>query len=252
VDVRGFLEGLPGLYDGWGRPSARPRDGRFAALLGRVRGMTAPGVLQLLNAAAGRLGEGEAYVEVGCFRGATLAGALLGHPAVPAHAADDFSEFDPHGRNADALRSNLEVLGLARQVRFRRADFEAFLPALAREGVRAGVYLYDGAHDYRSQLLGLLLAAPLLAPRALVVLDDANEPAVRQAAWDFMAVRRECRLLLDLPTPGNGDPSFWNGLYVLGWEAGSDNGHGPDDFRRARQPGLLRALYGLQTAGPGA
>jgi hypothetical protein len=47
--------------------------------------------------------------------------------------------------------------------------------------VTFGVYFYDGSHDYRSQLLGLLLAVPLLARRALLVLDDGNWPAVRQA-----------------------------------------------------------------------
>jgi hypothetical protein len=45
-------------------------------------------------------------------------------------------------------------------------------------------------------LLGLLLAVPILAERALLVIDDDNWSAVRQAAWDFWASRPEGQLLL--------------------------------------------------------
>jgi hypothetical protein len=250
VDVQRFVREVPGLFRDWGKPSARAVSDRFAQVLQRVRGMTTPGVLQLLNHAVGCLEAGEAYVEVGCFQGATLIGALLGHSQCPAYAADNFSEFDPRGENERALRGNLEAFGLSRQVHFRRQHFEPFLRELGQAGVRAGVYLYDGAHDYRSQLLGLLLAVPLLAPRALLVVDDSNFPAVKQATWDFLAIRPECRLLLELPTPGNGDPTFWNGLYVLGWEAGSDNGYDAALLGARRQQALLTSLDVLQEVNP--
>jgi hypothetical protein len=237
---------LPGLYHDWGQPSVRPKSDRFAQVLARVPGMTTPSVLQLLNLATGLLGEGEAYCEVGCWRGATLIGALLGRPGCVAHAADDFSQFDPRGDNEAALGRNLGAFGLAGQVRFRRQHFEPFVRELRGSGVRVGVYLYDGAHDYRSQLLGLLLAVPLLAERALIVVDDGNFAAVKQATWDFLAAQPPCRLLLELPTPGNGDPSFWNGLYVLGWEAGGDNGYGWEELSRQRQAALLTSLEVLQ------
>jgi hypothetical protein len=207
-----FFERLPGLYEGWGTPAAHPRSTQFQQVLRRVRGMTSAGVLQLLNWAVSCLGPGEAYCEVGCLQGATLIGALLGNPGRAARAADNFCEFEPGGCNRAALLENLSAFGLRPQVRLHEQGFEEFLRAERGGGLRVGVYLYDGAHDYRSQLLGLLLAVPLLAERALLVVDDSNCPTARQAAWDFMAARPECRLLLDLPTPGNGHPSFWNGL----------------------------------------
>jgi hypothetical protein len=108
------------------------------------------------------------------------------------------------------------------------------------------VYFYDGVHDYRAQLLGLLLAAPVLARRALVVVDDANWPAVRQATWDFLAVRREARLVLDLPTPGNCHPTFWNGLMVLAWDAEGRNGYDWPALRAVRQRETLESLDLLQ------
>jgi hypothetical protein len=246
MHVEHFLATLPSLYEGWGAPAVRPRDGRFAGVLSRVRGMTAPCVLQLLNHAVGCLGEGECYCEVGCFQGATVVGALLGHAGRAALAADNFSEFDPQGHNRAALLGNLGAFGLRGQVRFHDQGFEDFLLGLRGGGAKVGAYFYDGAHDYRSQLLGLLLAVPLLAGRALLVVDDGNWPAARQAAWDFLAVRPEARPLLDLRTPGNGHPTFWNGLLVLGWEAGGDNRFGPEDLRRGRQPALLESIYALQ------
>jgi hypothetical protein len=245
MDHQRFLERLPTLYEDWGKPSVRPRSAGYAEVLASMRAMTTANVLQLLNFALEFLEDGEVHCEVGCLQGATLIGALRGRPSCVAYAVDDFSEFNTDGQNHSALLRNLAVFGVDGQVRFHNQDFEEFLLDRRREGVRIGVYFYDGPHDYRSQLMGLLLAAPLLAERALIVVDDSNCVGVKQAAWDFMAARPECRLLLDLPTPGNGDPSFWNGLYVLGWDAGGDSGYRGDVLRRARQTALLEALNKL-------
>jgi hypothetical protein len=56
----------------------------------------------------------------------------------------------------------------------------------------------------------------------------------------------EARLLLALRTPGNGHPIFWNGLLVLGWEAGGDNRYDAEALRRGRQPALLESIDALQ------
>src|SRR5262249_5700570 len=85
-------------------------------------------------------------------------------------------------------------------------------------GRRVGVYFYDAGLDYCMQPLGLLPVGPFLAERALLVVDDSNEPPVQQANRDFVATHPACRLVPDLPTPGNGHPSFWNGLQVLACE----------------------------------
>ena len=215
MDHQRFCQTLPTQYLDWGHPTVRPRNPEFARLLGAVPGMTTPNVTQFLNHAVAGLGDGEDYCEVGCFRGATLCGALAGHPTRVGIAVDNFSQFDPHGQNRAALADNLRRLGLTAQVLFLDRDFADALLDLRRSGRRVGVYFYDGAHDYRSQLLGLLLVLPLLADHALLVVDDTNDPAPRQATLDFLAARPEARLALDLPTPGNCHPSFWNGLMAL-------------------------------------
>ena len=246
MDYEGFLQELPGLYHDWGTATVRPRSDRFQAVLQRVRGMTTANVLQLLNAAVAHLEPDESYCEIGCFQGATLIGALLDQPERRAYAADNFSEFDAAGQNQRLLLENLAAFALGPSVRFANQDFEDYFRSLRTSPPQVGVYLYDGAHDYRSQLLGLLLAVPFLAKRALLVVDDSNCPTVQQATWDFMAVRPECRLLLELPTPCNGHPSFWNGVFVLGWDSASHNGYSSDTFRRGRQAKLLESLDVLQ------
>ena len=91
MDVQRFVRELTALYHDWGRPTVRPKDDRLDGVLHRVRGMSTVNVLRLLNSAVGCLDEGECYLEVGSFHGATLIGALLGHPHRTAYAAKSAS-----------------------------------------------------------------------------------------------------------------------------------------------------------------
>jgi protein O-GlcNAc transferase len=238
-----FRARLPALFDGWGTPDARPRDPRFARLAAAGRCLSAPGTLQLLNLAVGLLEPGEVYCEVGSYRGCTLAGALSGNERARALAVDDFSQFDAAGTGRAELARGLDRLGLRPHVEIVDAPFERhFLEAPAVP--RIGVYLYDAAHDHRSQLMGLLLAAPFLADRALIVVDDANWAAPRQAAADFCACRPEARLALTLLTRAVDHPSFWNGLLVVEWDRAFPAA--PGRHRRLveqGEPGLVACLH---------
>lgn len=221
MDYQRFIQQLPALYDNWGTAAVQPKALAFQGILQCIQGMTTANVLQLLNFAVACMEPNEVYCEVGCFQGSTLTGALLNHPDRMAYAIDNFSEFDFAHENQAKLMQNLAAFGLDEQVFFCNQDFEAFFANLRSLDTtdRIGVYLYDGAHDYRSQLMGLLLAKPFLADRALIIVDDSNWDPVQQANWDFIAAHPQCSLLLDLPTPGNGHPTFWNGLQILSWDA---------------------------------
>jgi len=240
MDYLTFLETCPPLrWLGHRRgPAARDalrRGAEPGARADRAR------VLQLLNSAVAGLGPGECYLEVGTFQ-ATLIGALLGTTGRRPRRWDDFSEFDPGGRNRESCGRTWPRTDWRTGCGSTTRHFEAFFRDRPASAAPVGVYLYDGAHDYRSQLLGLLLARPHLAQRALMVVDDANWPYVRQSVWDFLAARRRPELLLDLPTSSNGHGSFWNGLLVLAW-----------DRTRLRRPrlarreaGVVESLYHLQ------
>ncbi len=247
MDYPKFIAQLPALYESWGQESIRPKSGKFQAVLDQITGMTTPNVLQLLNFAVECLEPGEVYCEVGCFQGSTLIGALLDHPDRMAYAVDNFSEFDFTGENQESLMQNLVNFGIEEQVLFCNQGFEEFFADLRelQNTDRIGVYLYDGAHDYRSQLMGLLLAEPFLADRALIVVDDSNWDGVQQANLDFIATHPQCELVLDLPTPANGHPSFWNGVQVLSWDRNANHSRSWIDLYKKRKVALIQAIYDI-------
>jgi protein O-GlcNAc transferase len=247
MDYQRFLKELPSFYADWGAETVQPKSDRFQQVLSRVRGMTTPNVLQLLNSAVGCMESGEIYCEVGSFQGSTLIGALLDRPDCMAYAVDNFSEFDPSGEGEANLAANLAAFGLVDQVCFCNQDFEAFFYDLGQlqSEDKIGVYLYDGAHDYRSQLMGLLLARPFLAEQALIVVDDSNWSAVQQANWDFIAAHPQCRLELDLSTPQNGHHTFWNGLQLLSWDTRRTSPCEWEEIQSHRNIELLNAIYDL-------
>lgn len=247
MDYQRFKQQLPTLYHHWGDEAVQPKDSQFQAVLQRIQGMTTANVLQLLNVAVACMEPGEVYCEVGCFQGSTLTGALLNHPDRMAYAIDNFSEFDAAHENQPKLMQNLAAFGLDEQVFFCDQDFESFFADLRLLDTtdRIGVYLYDGAHDYRSQLMGLLLAKPFLADRALIIVDDSNWEPVQQANWDFIAAHPQCRLLLDLPTPGNGHPTFWNGLQILSWDVESTDHYDWATLQTASKPAFIQAMSHL-------
>jgi hypothetical protein len=259
MDIQKFVSGLPDLYDNWGQESVRPKSDIFHEALQKIQGMTTPNVMQLLNFAVACMEPDEIYCEIGCFRGSTLIGALLNHPNVRAYAVDNFSEFDAQGINESILLDNLTTFGSRDQVLFFNSDFEEFFLDFrqfwqANQGdqeiesflpQKIGVYLYDGPHDYRSQIMGLLLARDFLADPALIIVDDSNWRPVKQANWDFLAAHRQCQLLMDLPTPNNGHPTFWNGLHLLGWNQEVACHYSLETFQQARDRALIQDIYQL-------
>jgi protein O-GlcNAc transferase len=162
-------------------------------------------------------------------------------------AVDNFSAFDPQANNERALRQHLAQFHIEPQVRFYPQDFGEFFLTLRQARPSTGVYFYDGTHDYRSQLLGLMLVEPFLADRALLIVDDTNCPAVQQANWDFMLAYPACRLLAELPTPRNCSPTFWNGLQILAWDRQQPQHQEWSTFQQKRQTPLLESLHLLQS-----
>lgn len=248
MDYQRFFEQLPSLYEDWGKESIRPKSNRFQSALSQIQGMTTPNIMQLLNFAVACMEKDEVYCEVGTYRGSTLVGAMLDRRERMAYAVDNFSLFDPDGINLDILKKNLANFGLEDRVLFCNQDFEDFLADLGEIQTedKIGVYLYDGAHDYRSQLMGLLLMKPFLADRALIIVDDANWPTVKQANNDFVATHPECQFLLEFFTPVDGHHTFWNGIQVFSWDRSRTSRHSKDDLQRRREQSVIASLFNLQ------
>lgn len=248
MDYQRFIETLPDLYYDWNQELVRPKSNQFQQVLEQVKGMTTANLMQLLNFAVECMESSEIYCEVGCFQGSTLIGALLNHPEKMAYAVDNFSEFDPSGENLDKLTQNLARFGLEEQIFFCNQDFENFFFSLRELNIedKIGVYLYDGAHDYRSQILGLLLVRPFLAEQALIIVDDSNWSAVQQANWDFIAAHPQCQMLLDLPTLKDGHFTFWNGIQVLSWDNKRNYNYDSSEINKQRNKTFIQAIYNWQ------
>ncbi|MGA7932764.1 MAG: tetratricopeptide repeat protein, partial [Kovacikia sp.] len=144
--------------------------------------------------------------------------------------------------------ANLTRFDLQEQVFFCCQDMEEFFADLRDAGLedKIGVYFYNGASDYRSQLLGLLLAKPFLADQALIVVSQADVSMVRQAASDFLVAHAQARLLLDLSTVNLGYSAFGQGLLVLGWDVTPAQPTTPFDWRQWRDENTIRAIQGLE------
>jgi hypothetical protein len=107
MDVGRFERELPRLFERFPE-SPRPRDRRFEEVLEAVPGLARENNLALLNLAAGLLGSGESYVEVGSYRGTSLIAAMLGNDGEFV-AIDDFS-FEEATR--EGLEASLQRFGL--------------------------------------------------------------------------------------------------------------------------------------------
>jgi predicted O-methyltransferase YrrM len=210
MDVERVLRELPGLFAAFPR-SETPLDRRLQPLCQAVEGLSEENNLVLLALAAGCLEDGEAYLEAGSYRGRSLIAAALGG-ARTAIGIDNFSfdDSDPAG-----LAANLERFGVGDRVRMIDGDTVAVL----REGglPPVGVFFYDADHSTEATRAALDAVRPLLAPSALIVMDDAEWPKVRAATDAFVEANREAALGLRIAGRADGQPWWWDGMDLVAW-----------------------------------
>ncbi len=215
MDTEAFERELAALYGGDLR-AATPLDRRRQPIAAAVQGWTTENGMALLALAAGHLGDGEAYVEVGTFKGRSLCGAAFGATRGTFYGIESFREFFMDSPGArEELMANLARFTDAGRVRV--VDGDAF-EVLRRPGAVAepvGVYFYDGAHERLAHYLALGVAEQHLADEALVVVDDAGWPLVADATRRYLRRHRGYTLLFDLPADHEDDPRWHNGVWVL-------------------------------------
>ena len=213
MDAQRFARELPQLFDDYPR-SAHPRDRRLAPILEQVGGLAQENNLALINLAASLLDEGESYVEVGSYKGLSLIAAMLGNQGRDFVGIDNFSMGEG---SRELLDENLGRYGLAGYELLEGDAFE-LLRGGALAGRRVGVYYYDAAHEYESQLEGLRLAEPHLVPGALMIVDDTDWERVDRAMRDYLAGQPRARLLVQVNGKDRGQAWWWEGMQVLVWE----------------------------------
>jgi predicted O-methyltransferase YrrM len=213
MDSERFLRELPRLFDDFPR-SEHPRDRRFARIADEIENLAKENNFALLNLAASCLDEREAYVEVGVFHGASLIAAMLGNEDRRFVGIDSFEFRDA---TLDGVERNFEAFGLPRPELLVGDVFE-LVPGGVLEDVRAGVWYYDALHTYEAQLEGLRVAEALLAPGALLIVDDTDWEQVERAMDDYLAEQPRARRILMIDGKDRGFPHWWEGMQVLVWD----------------------------------
>lgn len=224
MNIQRFIDILPNTYYQWATLHAYPRDPlRYVKILDHVQAMTTPSVMHLLNTAVSCMAPDEAYLEVGTWRGATLIGALIGNAARGiAIDNDTMDEHDGDERSSkDVWHENVARFGITDRATY----VDASVPAVwgrqnLTNGQRVGVYLFDGDKSTEeAAYAGLEGVLPLLAHEALIVIDDSNTYEIRRALHTFFRrYYRQAYPIIDMPTPANCWPGFWNGIMAIAWD----------------------------------
>lgn len=222
MNILQWVNRLPDEFYSWGSVNAYPVVPKpYVDVLKTVQGMTTPSTMHLLNLAVQCLEPNECYLEVGTWRGATLIGALLGNDAFGVAIDDDsMNEHDGDERDSyDVWEENINTLSMTERTEYVSGSVPDVWSNLFMNPKYepVGVYLFDGDKSTEDAAYeGLAGVIPFLADEALIVVDDANEITIRMAVHRFeCAYPTQVFKILDIPTPGNCWPCFWNGVMAL-------------------------------------
>jgi cephalosporin hydroxylase len=167
------------------------------------------------------------YLEVGVYRGLTLLSVAGSVPEYEVFGIDNFAFFDKDGKNLDIIKERMNRFNL-NNASIINEDFEDALENLGKftGNKKTGLYFIDGPHDYRSQLIALMLIRPWLSENAIIIIDDCNYRHVRQANRDFLMTNQEYKLIFQAYTKahpenlkaderGEAEAGWWNGINVI-------------------------------------
>jgi Methyltransferase domain len=176
----------------------------------RVPRMSTFAVGAMINQAVAQLPQGQAYLNVGVWNGFTFLAGLVDNSGKRCIGIDNFS----HNNSPRAAFLERFEHFRGENHSFIEADYRMYFEQIHQEPI--GFYVLDGPHAYSHQLDGLKLAEPFFAQDCVVMVDDTNWDQVRQANLDFISNSpNKYRMLLDVCTPNNGHPTFWNGEMVF-------------------------------------
>jgi hypothetical protein len=209
-------------------PDRRPLFGTLRPLLDIGR-LSTFAIATVINRAVATLAPGDSYVNVGTWHGFSFLAGMAGNPDRTCIGIDDFSitegPREPFYERFERLRGPSH--------HFHEMDYRDYFSRV-HEGT-IGLYFYDGNHSYPNQRHGLEVAEPYFGDGCIVLVDDTNWRGPYSATYDFIAAsEREYTVLLDVSTPSNLHPTYWNGLLVLRCEARERSGPPPAGLHEKR------------------
>ena len=176
----------------------------------------------IINYGVSCLIDGTCYLNVGTWHGFSLFAGMVGNPDKYCIGVDNFSGLRQAHVDERVDKPVEAFLARFNQIRgerhtFHQMDYLEYLKTVHQTPI--GFYFYDGEHNYLNQLQGLRLAEPFFTDDCIVMVDDTNWPAPRNATLDFIAHSKNTyRILLDQQPVKEGDfahPTFWNGIIVF-------------------------------------
>lgn len=184
-----------------------------------IEGFSAHYVMRVVSLAISNMDKGEYYLEIGCHRGRTLIGGMMGNATKKAVAVDDFSQFGEGSK--EALLANLKKFGLEKQVTFLEMDSDDFFENAVPLDSKVGVYMYDGNHDTDIGYENLCNVVPYLSDEAVIIMDDFSSHGVWRSIQQFLArYPTETAMLFCMRTNNFPYPNgkWWNGVAAISWK----------------------------------
>lgn len=153
------------------------------------------------------------YLEIGVYKGATLLNVAYANPTTQCFGLEDYSQFD--GTLAEFTKTKTKYR--INNAHIENYDFEYFLAQPPSRKI--GMAYVDGAHDYRSQIMALLLLSGHMAFQGCIVIDDCNYGHVRQSVLDFLKTNTNWRLVYEAYADAHPERSHMtqagNGINVI-------------------------------------
>ena len=175
--------------------------------LSKVEGMSTAANCFLINEVCKSLSKDELYLNIGVWNGLTYFAGLI-NTNCRAIGVDNFSQFGGPKENF-----------LNHYNKYKRKDSEFFdidyVEYFKTHKVKIDFYFYDGHHSYDNQYKAIIEAAPFLEKGSLVLIDDTNGEAPKNATLNALKdLKLDYDIWVDFTTAHNGHPTYLNGLLL--------------------------------------
>lgn len=195
-----------------------PKDRRMQILeKENIGGMNTENIRFLFNEIVKKYAKNGVYLEVGVFKGSSLLSSALFNPATRCIGIDNFSQFNPEGKNQRTLIENISKLDYPKWIEIHNGDYRQVIKDLFSKepDLKVNVYFYDGEHSYENQLNGLKIILPYLAPKCIIIIDDFNWEQVERANKDFIRENPDFKSIFQIRTESIHSKNWWNGIEIL-------------------------------------
>lgn len=168
--------------------------------------MSTANIYGLINALAG---EGKSYLEIGSYRGCSLAAAAMNNPKTKCIGIDNFTGVGYREENEGIC---LETIKPYKNAKLIKGDYFEELPKIRR---MFDCIFIDGPHQDAHTTNQLELAAKKLKPFGYLIVDDITFDEVKAGLAKFKEANPEFETVFKRETTKRNDKQWWNGVEVL-------------------------------------